>query len=62
MFAAIGKFWSALFTLFDTVERASNSLNELTKIAEEESRGLKDKMKVERDDRQAKLNKQLSAD
>ena len=30
MFSALGKFWSTLFTVFDTVERASNSLNEIT--------------------------------
>ncbi len=61
MFAALGKFWSALFTVFDTVERASNSLNEIAQIAEEEARGLKDQMQIERDDRHAKLVKQLKA-
>ena len=59
MFAALGKFWSTLFTLFDTVERASNSLNEIAQIAEEEARGLKDQMKVERDDKYATLVGQL---
>ena len=59
MFAALGKFWSTLFTLFDTVERASNSLNEIAQIAEDEARGLKDQMKVERDDKYATLVRQL---
>ena len=61
MFAALGKFWSTLFTVFDTVERASNSLNEIAQIAEEEARGLKDQMKVERDDKYATLVRQLKA-
>lgn len=61
MFAALGKFWSTLFTLFDTVERASNSLNEIAQIAEDEARGLKDQMKVERDDKYATLVRQLKA-
>ena len=61
MFAALGKFWSTLFTEFDTVERASNSLNEIAQIAEEEARGLKDQMKVERDDKYATLVRQLKA-
>ena len=61
MFAALGKFWSALFTVFDTVERASNSLNEIAQIAEEEARGLKDQMGIERKARNAKLIKQLKA-
>ena len=61
MFAALGKFWSALFTVFDTVERASNSLNEIAQIAEEEARGLKNQMQIERDDRHDKLVQQLKA-
>ena len=61
MFAALGKFCSTLFIVFDTVERASNSLNEISQIAEDEARGLKDQMKVERDDKHAKLVKQLKA-
>ncbi|MEH6589162.1 MAG: hypothetical protein V7746_02835 [Halioglobus sp.] len=59
MFAALGKFWSALFTVFDTVERASNSINEIAQIAEAEASGLKDQMQVERDDRHDKLVKRL---
>ena len=61
MFATLGKFWSALFTVFDTVERASNSLNELAQIAENEAKGLKDQMTVERKAKQAQLVKQLKA-
>ena len=61
MFAALGKFWSTLFTVFDTIERASNGLNEIAQIAEEEACGLKDQMQVERDDRHAKLVKRLKA-
>jgi len=61
MFAALGKFWSTLFTVFDTVERASNSLNEIAQIAEDEARGLKDQRKIERDDKHAKLVRQLKA-
>jgi hypothetical protein len=61
MFAALGKFWSTLFTVFDTVERASNSLNEIAQIAEAEAAGFKDQMKVERDDKHAKLVRQLKA-
>ena len=48
MFNAFGKFWSALFVMFDTVERASNAVNELAQIAEEEARGVKEAMAVER--------------
>lgn len=51
MFAALGKFWSALFVMFDTVERGSNALNQLAQIAEDEATGLKDQMTVERANR-----------
>jgi len=61
MFAALGKLWSAFFVIFDTIERGSNSLNELAQIAEEEARGLKDQMGIERKARNAKLVKQLKA-
>ena len=61
MFAALGKFWSTLLTVFDTIERASNGLNEIAQIAEEEACGLKDQMAVERQAKQAELVKRLKA-
>ena len=57
MFNAFGKFWSALFVMFDTVERASNAVNELAQIAEEEARGVKESMAVERAQRIAAMTK-----
>lgn len=61
MFKAIGQLFAAAFTLLSAVEKGASSLEHLAAIAEAESEGLANQMKVEREARLRDLNKQLKS-
>lgn len=59
MFKAIGKFFTAMFTLFSALEKGASSLDHLASIAEAESEGLAQQMSIERKARLTELNRKL---
>ena len=61
MFKAIGQFFTAMFTVFSALDKGANSLNHLASIAEAESEGLAQQMRIERKARINELTQKLKA-
>ena len=60
MFKAIGRFFTALFTMFSALEKGAASLNHIACIAEAEAEGLAGIMAVERKEKIITIRKQLA--
>jgi hypothetical protein len=58
MFKAIGRFFTALFTMFSALEKGAASLNHIAGIAEAEAEGLADVMAIEREEKIITIRKQ----
>ena len=58
MFKAIGRFFTALFTMFSALEKGAASLNHIAGIAAAEAEGLAGIMAVERKEKIITIRKQ----